>query len=113
MIKKFFVVMLALLSIVSFAQTRTVSASPSSEWWNQDWHYRIKVDVCSGNFERKDEPVELIIDFESLFFLWGIPGSLDTNSVRVIDQSESPREVLSQFEPSSGEIIWLTGSMEA
>jgi hypothetical protein len=113
MIKKFFAVMLALLSVVCFAQTRTVSASPSSEWWNQDWHYRIKVDVCSENFERKDEPVELIIDFESLFFLWGIPGSLDTNSVRVIDQSESPTEVLSQFEPSSGEIIWLTGSMEA
>lgn len=105
--------MLAIFSVVSFAPTRTVSASLSSEWWNQDWHYRIKVDVCSGNFERKSEPVELIIDFESLFFLWGIPGSLDINSVRVVDHSESPTEVLSQYEPFSGEVIWLTGSMEA
>ena len=111
--KKFLGLMLAIFSVISIAHTQAVSPSSSSEWWNQDWHYRIKVEVYGGSFAREDEPVEILVDFESLFYKWGISGTLDTKSIRVIDQSDSPREVLSQFELSSGEIIWLTGFLEA
>ena len=114
--KKLLMILMAIYLIASMGTSENVIASPgsrSSGWWNTDWHYRIKVKVYSGSFAREDEPVELPIDFESFFYRWGISATLDTNSLRVIDQSGSPTEVLSQFESSSEEIIWLTGFMEA
>jgi hypothetical protein len=106
-------VIFLIIPMVDSKDARALSGPQSSAWWRADWHYRIKVEVQSGRFERNDEPVELTVNFESLFSQSGIPGTLDTNSLRVIDQAKTPREVLSQFEPTSGEIIWLTGSMDA
>ena len=114
--KKLLLILMAIYLIAMMGPFEKVIAIPgfqSSEWWDLDWQYRVKVEVYSGSFAREDEPVELAIDFESLFFRWGILGTLDTKSIRVVDQVDSPTEVLSQFESSSGEIIWLTGFMEA
>ena len=102
-----------ILSMVDSKDAKALSGPQSSAWWKPDWHYRIKVEVHNGRFDRDDEPVELTVNFESFFSQAGLSGTLDTNSLRVIDQAKTPREVLSQFEPTSGEIIWLTGSMDA
>ena len=102
-----------IISMVDSQDARALSGPQSSAWWKPDWHYRIKVEVHSGRLERNDEPVELTVNFESLFSQSGISGTFDTNSLRVIDQDKTPSEVLSQFEPTSGEIIWLTGRMDA
>lgn len=102
-----------LLPAVDFQFAKTGFGASLQEWWDTDWHHRIQIIVDSGNFARDDEPIELEIDFASLFSFWGISGILDTNSIRVIDQSEAPSEVLSQFDPSTGEIVWLTGEMSA
>ncbi|MFQ6109475.1 MAG: hypothetical protein ACE5L7_07985, partial [Candidatus Aminicenantales bacterium] len=101
-----------IILLFGFKDTRAHHATPSSAWWNSDWHFRIKVIVHNGNITRFDEPVELKVDFSSLLSSWGIWASVDQNSLRVIDQSDSPLEVLSQYDPSSGEIIWLTGRMD-
>src|SRR4030067_947272 len=82
-------------------------------WWSRDVHPRVRVEAFSGRFNRADEPVELKADFETILSRLGIPGTLDPNSIRVVDQSGSARELPSQFEPASREIIWLTGRMEA
>jgi hypothetical protein len=114
--KRLLLIPLAIFLIISMVDSKdaeALSGPRSSAWWRPDWHYRIKVKVYSGRFERDDEPVELSVDFESVFSQSGISGTLDTNSLRVIDQDDSLSEVLSQFEPTSGEIIWLTGSMDA
>ena len=102
-----------ILSSVASPEAGSPSDAQSSGWWKPDWHYRIKVEVHSGRYERDDEPVELTVDLATLLSQTGISGTLDADSVRVIHQDKSPREVLSQFEPVSGEIIWLTGKMAA
>ena len=114
--KKYFFVLLSIsliLPLFHVTNIRPVSASQSTEWWNPDWHYRLKVDVSSGNLARDDDPVELVINFTKQLPLWGIPGTFDINSLRVIEQGNFPKEVLSQFDPDSWEIIWLTGQIEA
>ncbi len=114
--KKLSLMMIAAFLLVSLFRLQNIQAlsdSESSDWWDTDWHYRIKVKVYSGHLARDDEPVELTIDFAMLLSSRGISGNLDPNSIRIIDQSEAPREVLSQFDPISSEVIWLTGRMEA
>ena len=114
--KRLWLIPLAIFLIIPMVGSKeagALSGLQSSAWWRADWHYRIKVEVQSGRFERNDEPVELTVNFESLLSQSGISGTLDTNSLRVIDQDKTPREVLSQFEPASGELIWLTGRMGA
>ncbi|MBU5690331.1 MAG: hypothetical protein QXM68_04270 [Candidatus Aenigmatarchaeota archaeon] len=71
------------------------------EWWNTSWHYRIKVDINSTDFDRINWPVELKINFTNLLENSGIYGRFDQNSVRVIEYfNESVlNEVPSQFDP--------------
>jgi len=114
--KRVWLLPLAIFLVMSAVGSNWAKEFPgpqTSVWWSPDWHHRIRVETFSGRFDRADEPVELKADFETIFSRLGIPGTLDPNSIRVIDQSGSAREVPSQFEPASGEIIWLTGRMEA
>jgi hypothetical protein len=102
-----------LFPTVDFQFATAGSGKSVHDWWDTDWHYRIRVDVDSGDFERDDDPIELELDFASLFSFWGISSVLDPHSIRVVDQSDWPSEVLSQFDPRTGEIVWLTGRMRA
>jgi hypothetical protein len=107
----FFCFMLFLTIDFQFA---TIGSGESlHDWWDTNWHYRIQANVNSGDFARDDESIELKIDFSSLFSSWGIPGVFDPHSIRVVDQTQTISEVLSQFNPSTGEIVWLTGEMGA
>ena len=102
-----------ILSSVNLDVVQAGSVSQSSNWWNTDWHFRFQVRVDSGQFTRDDDHIELHMDFPSIFSTWGISGTLDPDSIRVIDHSEFPNEVLSQYDASTEEIIWLTGYMDA
>jgi len=104
---------LILFPSIDFQFATTGSSESIHDWWDINWHYRIQINVESWDFARDDEPIELKIDFSSLFLTWGISSVFDINSIRVIDQSETLSEVLSQFNPSTGEIVWLTGEMGA
>jgi hypothetical protein len=114
--KRVWLLPLAIFLIMLPAGSKGGKVLPSrqaSAWWNPDWHHRIRVEAYSGRYDRADEPVELKADFATIFSRLGITGTLDPNSIRVVDQSGSASEVTSQFEPASGEIIWLSGGMEA
>jgi hypothetical protein len=89
------------------------TSQAAAAWWDPDWHHRIGVKTHTGQFARADEPIELMADFAAIFSRLGITGTLDPNSIRVVDQTGPAREVLSQYESGSKEIIWLTGMMAA
>ncbi|MCS7105909.1 MAG: hypothetical protein NZ942_01150, partial [Candidatus Aenigmarchaeota archaeon] len=72
---------------------------PASEfkWWNISWRYRVRLEVNTSSYSRKDWPIEYRINFTDL-----IPsGSFDENSTRVIEYSQTGQllgEIPSQFE---------------
>lgn len=70
---------------------------PQYEWWNASWHYRIKLNVSAGAFDRTDWVVERNMNFTDF-----LPsGTFDNRSVRVVEYNNSGRvryEVPSQFD---------------
>ncbi|MGC8812223.1 MAG: NEW3 domain-containing protein [Candidatus Aenigmatarchaeota archaeon] len=67
------------------------------EWWNISWHYRVRLEINTSSYERKDWPIEYRINFTDL-----LPyGNFDENSTRVIEYSPEGQllgEIPSQFE---------------
>jgi len=67
------------------------------KWWNISWRYRVRLEINTSSFERKDWPIEYRINFTDL-----LPyGSFDENSTRVIEYSQTGQfsgEIPSQFE---------------
>ncbi|MBI4650534.1 hypothetical protein HY745_04465 [Candidatus Desantisbacteria bacterium] len=54
-------------------------------WWNPDWYYRIPIKIESGNYERKDSPIEMNISFTEILNNIGKTGTFDENSIRIIE----------------------------
>ncbi len=69
-------------------------------WWNTSWNYRIRLDINSTQYSRTNWPVEQEINFTDM-----LPsGTFDTNSLRVIEYSQSGsviQEVPSQLDQGS------------
>ena len=78
----------------------------TSGWWDSAWHYSIPVTINTGTYSRKNEPVELDVNFTSLWSALGESGlSLDANSIRVVEYSATGDligEVVSQFDLAAG-----------
>jgi len=72
-------------------------SSQSNDWWNISYHYRIRLEINSTQYNRTDWPIEQQINFTDL-----LPsGTFDLNSTRVFEYSSSGvrlYEVPSQFE---------------
>ena len=68
-----------------------------ADWWNVSWHYRIRLEINSTGYNRKDWLIEREINFTDL-----IPfGTFDINSTRVFEYSQAGSllyEVTSQFD---------------
>jgi hypothetical protein len=112
--KKFYMFLIFGLAALSwlYGINAGAAAGPSSDdWWDAEWHYRIRVDVSSGRYLRQDEPVEFAIDIAAQLAFWDIPETLDINSIRVIDPALPAGEILSQYDPAAREVIWLSGVM--
>ena len=89
-----FVLLFLLLISISIVQA-------SDEWWNSTWHYRVKIEVNSTDYERKDWPIEIEINFTKLLEENGFYGRLDLNSPRLFEYGEDGKilyEVPSQFD---------------
>ncbi|MEM2899755.1 MAG: hypothetical protein QXT63_03110, partial [Thermoplasmata archaeon] len=54
-------------------------------WWNPDWHFRIRIEVTSQDFERHDFPVELTINFSAYLAPLSVSEPIDLNSIRIIE----------------------------
>ncbi len=102
---------LLVASALLWIKTAASPGSSTGVWWDLDWHYRIRIDVASGSLPRDDEAIAFAVDLQSQLSVWDVPGTLDADSVCVVDQTGPCREVLSQYEPASNEVIWLSGVM--
>ncbi len=78
----------------------------NSGWWNSDWNYRTNVTVNTGYAPRGNNTVvKKIINFTAIMETSGILGTLDNDSIRVIDQNG--REV------DSGILRWVVENSTA
>jgi hypothetical protein len=86
-------------------------------WWNSSWDYRVQVNVSSGDYARENDPVEVMIDYQTMLHSLG-GGVLDNTSIRVVEYNEDgsvDTEKDGQYDNgSTGKTIWiLDGSTSA
>jgi len=58
-------------------------------WWDENWDYRVAVEAAAAGFARKDKPAEIDINFTQLWTAMGKSGTLDPNSIRVVEVNGS------------------------
>jgi hypothetical protein len=56
-----------------------------ANWWNTAWRFRVPVTVSANGVQREDKPAEVALDFTSLLTTLGRSGSLEANSLRVLE----------------------------
>jgi hypothetical protein len=54
-------------------------------WWDYGWRYRAQVTVSADGQARYDRPAEVPINFSTILNSLGASGSLNTNSIRVVE----------------------------
>ncbi|MCK5477113.1 MAG: DUF2341 domain-containing protein, partial [Candidatus Aenigmarchaeota archaeon] len=78
-------------------QRALVPGGSTDKWWNFYWNYRVNITVNTGYMPRKANAVtQSIIDFGSVLDALGESGTIDQNSIRVVnvDGEVLPSEVL-------------------
>ncbi|MBP6016418.1 MAG: hypothetical protein KA586_06830 [Candidatus Promineofilum sp.] len=79
-------------------QVVTLTATPSTgyvfdrwvvaddaKWWDAGWDYRVEVTSAAAGYARKNKPAEFDVNFTQLWASLGKTGTLDPNSVRVVE----------------------------
>lgn len=61
------------------------NSAAASGWWDDAWDYRVLVTVNADGFARQDKPAEANLNFTQLLTSLGKSGTLDTNSLRVVE----------------------------
>ncbi len=95
----------ALVALLLASNHTTKSQSYGEEWWNGSWHYRVKLTVDAGMYNRTDWPVEYDANFTQLLESLNETRPLDSNSIRIIEVNDSGdvlHELPSQFDTASG-----------
>ncbi len=59
-------------------------AAPSN-WWDNNWHYRVPISVDVGNFDRADQVVDRAINFTSVLTNLNRNRTLILDSIRVVE----------------------------
>jgi len=54
-------------------------------WWDNNWDYRVPVTAAAAGYARKDKPAEFDLNFTALWDSLGKTGTLDPNSIRVVE----------------------------
>ncbi|MFH1107432.1 MAG: NEW3 domain-containing protein [Candidatus Micrarchaeota archaeon] len=94
--------LILLLLLLPFSQ----NAAAVDEWYNNTWHYRLKLDINATNYDRVEWVVERDLNFTDLLRQLNFSGtSFDNNSVRVFEYNSSGGikwEVPSQFDVLPG-----------
>jgi hypothetical protein len=78
-----------LLWLPAIAMTLTAVAASSAlaagPWEKSGWRYRVAVSVAAAGYERTDKPAEIAIDFTQVLSSLGQSGTLNDNSLRVVE----------------------------
>jgi hypothetical protein len=82
------------------------SGGGAGVWWNVAWRYRLPIEFAAGAFARTDRIALVDVDFTTALASLGTSGTLDINSLRVIEIDASLQildtSVPFQFDPGSG-----------
>lgn len=74
-------------------------------WWDSDWDYRVKISSSANGTARKNKPAEADLNFTQLLTSLGKSGTIDPNSIRVIEVNNSnvvvDENVPFQFDPAA------------
>ncbi len=57
----------------------------SSKWWDTGWDYRVEVTSAANGVARRNKPAEFPVNFTQLWQSLGTSGTLDPNSIRVVE----------------------------
>lgn len=60
-----------------------------SDWWDNQWGYRVPITVAANGFQRQNKPAGVDINFNALITSLGATGSLDPNSIRVVEVDQA------------------------
>ncbi|CUS03378.2 exported protein of unknown function [Candidatus Promineifilum breve] len=55
------------------------------KWWNGGWDYRVEVTAGAAGTARKNKPAEFPLNFTTLWSSLSTTGTLDPNSIRVVE----------------------------
>ena len=69
------------LLLAIFAST----ALAGGPWWNSSWHYRVRITADAAGYARYNKMAESPVNFTQLLTAMGKSGTLDENSLRVIE----------------------------
>src|SRR5690606_13312829 len=78
------VVTLTATPAAGFVFDRWVLAD-DTKWWDTDWDYRVEVTADAAGYARKNKPAEFDLNFSQLWTSLGKTGTLDPNSIRVVE----------------------------
>lgn len=56
-----------------------------TKWWDAGWDYRVEVTAGASGYARKNKPAEFDLNFTQLWTSLGTTGTLDPNSIRVVE----------------------------
>jgi hypothetical protein len=118
--------LLIFLSVVGFVtyyiqdNLAPIDNKAATNWWNNDWSYRVAFEVDAGNYARTNKPVTFNINLTTALNAIDKTGNVDSDSFRVVEIN-SDGEVIDpdvpfQFDKSSnynpatnatGELIWI------
>jgi len=85
----FFVIVVGIITYLIQDSLAPIDDKAATNWWNNEWNYRVPITVNSGNFDRTDKPAELDINFTQIISGLGKSGTLDLNSLRLIEVNQS------------------------
>lgn len=92
---------LMIASVVVLCLSNPARTSYTDEWWNISWNHRVMLVVNSTAYDRTDWIIETNINFTGLLEQSGLSGTLDSNSVRVLEYNSLgnvSHEIPSQFD---------------
>ena len=61
------------------------SQARAGGWWNTGWRFRLPVTIGAAGYDRTDKPAEVAVNFTQQLAALAQSGSLDENSLRVIE----------------------------
>ena len=68
--------------LLSVAASTAIAGGP---WWNSTWHYRVRITAGAAGYARYNKMAETPVNFTQLLTALGRSGTLDLNSLRVIE----------------------------
>jgi uncharacterized membrane protein len=93
---KLLLALVFLVVVILLGNQYTSSLEIDDQWFNSSWHFRVKMDVNTSDYDRTSWPVEYEMNFTQLFEQMNMTGTFDNESVRVFEYNDTG-SILGEF----------------